>query len=180
MTAATIMLRLACALALSGEMQTVTAPALKAAFLYNFAKFATWPVGHLPPGQNLALCVLDDAAVAEALQSTIKGQSVDGHSLAVQVVRKGSPVHWCHVLYVGDLPAKDLAQLSQYAADAGVFTVGSHHNFAEQGGIAQLVLDNDRMRFAINVTAAQRARVTLSSRMLSLATIIKDPSHGKN
>lgn len=180
MTAATVILRLACALALSGEMQMTTAPALKAAFLYNFAKFATWPAESLAPGQPLALCVLDDDAVAEALKLTIKGQSVDGHALSVQVVTKTSPIHWCHLLYAGDLDANELPRLPQYAADAGLLTVGSHHQFAEQGGVAQLILHNDRMRFAINVAAAQRAQVTLSSRMLSLATIVKDVSHVKN
>src|ERR1700681_373096 len=66
--------------------QTVTAPALKAAFLYNFAKFAAWPADVLAPAQRLSLCVVDDDAVADAIEQVIKGRAVEGHELTVQIV----------------------------------------------------------------------------------------------
>ena len=58
--------------------------------------------------------------------------------------------------------------------DAPVFSVSDRDNFAESGGVAQLILENNRMRFVINLAAAQRARLQLSSKLLSLATIVKD------
>ena len=55
-----------------------------------------------------------------------------------------------------------------------MFSVSDREKFAESGGVAQLILENNRMRFAINLAAAQRARLQISSKLLSLATIVKD------
>jgi hypothetical protein len=156
--------------------ETVTAPAVKAAFLYNFAKFTEWPSDTLAPRQRLALCVIGDSAVAEALAQTIKGRSIDGHDLAMEVVEAGGPIRSCHLLFVSGLDAKRSAQLFEALKGAAVFTVSDGEKFAELGGVAQLIPENDRIRFAINVMSAERARLRLSSKLLSLATIVKDQS----
>jgi hypothetical protein len=154
--------------------QSVMVPALKAAFLYNFARFAEWPAAALPPGQRLSLCVVGDDAVADALEPLIKGRAVDGHELTRQIVKFDGPVRSCHLLYVSGRDAKEVRQLLAAVQGASVFTVSDRDKFAESGGVAQLILESDRMRFAINVAAAQRARLQLSSKLLTLATIIKD------
>ena len=51
------------------------------------------------------------------------------------------------------------------------------NSFAESGGVAQLIVENDRMRFAINIASAQRVRLNISSKLLSLAKIVKDQSN---
>ena len=152
--------------------QSVSGTTLKAAFLYNFAKFADWPADILAPGQRLTLCVLGDNAVAEALEQTIKGRSTESHELAVQVVGADWPIRSCHLLFVSGLDAN--IQLIEALKGASVFTVSDRNRFAESGGVAQLILEKDRMTFAINISAAQRARLQLSSKLLSLAKIVKD------
>jgi hypothetical protein len=154
--------------------QGVSGTALKAAFLYNFAKFAEWPADILAPGQRLSLCVLGDNAIADALEQTIKGHTIESHELTVQVVSADWPIRSCHVLYVGGLDAKGAIQLIEALKGAPVFTVSDVDKFAELGGVAQLILENDKVRFAINVASAQRARLVLSSKLLSLAKIVKD------
>jgi hypothetical protein len=165
------------ALAVAGPAgaQATNVAALKAAFVYNFVKLAVWPAEALAPGQPLALCTLGDTAVTHALKQAVGGRAVDGHSLVVHVVQADAPVRACHLLYVGTLDAKAATLLNESVKDASIFTVGDGDTFAEQGGVAQFMVENDRMRFAINVTAAARARLTLSSRLLSLATLIKEP-----
>jgi len=164
------------AFACSGSVaaQSVSGAALKAAFLYNFAKFASWPAEILTPGQRLSLCVVGDDAVADALEQTIKGHTVDGHELTVQVVGADGPIRLCHLLYVGGLDPRLATQVTDALKGAPVFSVSDREKFAESGGVAQLILENNRMRFAINLAAAQRARLQLSSKLLSLATIVKD------
>jgi YfiR/HmsC-like len=154
--------------------QSVSGSALKAAFLYNFAKFADWPADILAPGQRLSLCVLGDNAVADALEQTIKAHSTESHELTVQMVGADWPIRSCHLLYVGGLDVKGAMQLIDALKGAPIFTVSDCDRFAELGGVAQLILEKDRMRFAINVAAAQRARLQLSSKLLSLAKIVKD------
>jgi hypothetical protein len=153
--------------------QPVGAPKLKAAFLYNFAKFTEWPADALTPGQPLSLCVVGDDFVAYALDQTISGHAVEGHRLTVQILKPDAPARGCHLLFISFREAKRTAQRLDALKDVPVLTVGDDDKFAEQGGVAQLITEGDRMRFAINVTAAQRAHVTLSSKLLSLAQIIK-------
>lgn len=159
--------------------QRTTPSDLKAAFLSNFAKFTEWPSDALGPGQRLTLCVMGDASIADALERAIEGRHIGGHELAVQIVSLDGPLRSCHLLYASGLDTVRSTQFFQALNGAPVFTVGDGDRFAESGGVAQLILEGDRMRFAINVTSAQRARLTLSSKLLGLAQIVKDGPHGR-
>jgi hypothetical protein len=152
----------------------VTAPALKAAFLYNFANFAEWPASFLAPGQRLSLCVVGDSAVADALEQAIKGRTVDDHELTVEVVKADGPIRSCHLLYIGGLDKRRAGELLDSLKDTSIFTVSDLDQFAEMGGVAGLILENGRMRFAVNVSAALRAHLKISAKLLSLAQIVKD------
>ena len=151
-----------------------TASTLKAAFLYNFAKFIEWPPDALAPGQTLSLCIIGDASVADALNETIQGRRLDSHELTARVVMPSDPLRACHLLYASGFDAQRSTQLFRTLGGAPVFTVGDDGRFTEMGGVAQLILDGDRVRFAVNVAAARRSRLTLSSKLLSLAKIVKD------
>jgi hypothetical protein len=146
--------------------------ALKAAFVYNFAKFTDWPheTGAAGP---LKLCVLGDPAVADALDATVKGHPIGGRDVAVS---RASPdqLRGCHMLYLAALDNKRLSQVLDDVKGAAVLTVSDLDRFAQNGGIAGLFVEAGKMRFAINVEAAQRAGLRISSRLLGLATIVKD------
>jgi hypothetical protein len=159
--------------------QGVTAPALRAAFLFNFAKFSEWPADALAPGQRLSMCVVGDAAVADALGQTIKGHVIEGHELTVTVLRVDESASACHLLYVSTSEIKQSARLLLAAKRAAVFTVSDADGFAQSGGVAELIVENDRIRFAINVASAHRMRLNISSKLLSLATIVKDDRNGR-
>jgi hypothetical protein len=128
----------------------------------------------LAPGQRLAMCVVGDDAVADALSQTIKGHAIAGRELMVTVLKSDESAAACHLLYVSASEIKRSAALLVAARGAAMFTVSDGNNFAESGGVAQLIVENDRMRFAINVASAQRRHLTISSKLLSLATIVKD------
>ena len=145
---------------------------LQAAFLYNFAKFTVWPAEDAPAGP-LRMCVLGTAAVADALDSTVKGRPIDGREVAV-VRAKSGELRQCHLLYAAGLDAKRSQQVIDEVKGAPVLTVSDRDQFAEGGGIASLFVEGGKMRFAINVEAAQRARLRISSRLLGLAKIVKD------
>ena len=151
---------------------TVTAPALKAAFLYNFAKFADWPADS-PQSGPFAICVLGDAAIADALDGIVKGHTIANREVAVVRV-KAEDVRACQVLYLTGLDAKRSQQIVADLRNAPVLTVSDGEPFAQAGGIAGLIIEGDKMRFVINVDAAQRAKLHISSRLLSLAKIVKD------
>jgi hypothetical protein len=163
-------------LAPSARAQSINAQTVKAAFLYNFVKFSEWPSEALTPGQRLSLCVLGDAGVAEALERTINGQAVDGHQLTVEIVKAGGPIRPCHILYMSGLDSKQLGQLLTATKRTSTFTVSDSDRFAQMGGMAQLIEDDNRMRFAVNIGAATEAHIKVSSRLLGLAQIVKTDS----
>jgi hypothetical protein len=167
----------AAALLLAVTVATAQAPtltAVKAAFLYNFANFAEWPVDSLAAAQNLSLCVVGDDAVADALNQTVRGRTIKGHKPMVEMIKADGKIRACHLLYASGYDAARTTQLTQALKGAAVLTVSDGDRFAESGGIAQLVVENDRMHFAINAAAADRARIHLSSKLLNLARMVKD------
>jgi hypothetical protein len=152
--------------------QSASEPEIRAAFLYNFAKFAEWPA-EAAPADPLTICVFGDAAIADALDETVKGRTVDGRKAAVVRVERDG-FRGCHVLYLAGIDAKPAQAIADELKNAPVLTVGDREQFAHSAGIAALFVEQGRMRFAINVEAAQRCRLRISSRLLSLAKIVKD------
>lgn len=163
------------ALSRPAAAQSITEPELKAAFLLNFSKFTEWPEDVLPGGKRLTFCIIDDKPVADALRKLLGDHPVDPQRpLSVRLVKLDPDIRSCQVLYVGKLGPKDWPHLFDALKDASVFTVGDGERFAEAGGAAQFILANGHMHFAINVAAAQRGHLSLSSKLLSLATLVKD------
>lgn len=150
----------------ASDMQEV---AVKAAMLFNFAKFAEWPA--LAPTAPLRLCVAGDDEIATALSEIVRGQKIGGR--AVEARRPLDPGEWrtCQLLFVGDreLRGDSLAAIETLP----VLTVSAVMGFADNRGIIELYVDGGRLRFAINVDAAARAGVVLSSRLLGLARIVR-------
>lgn len=147
---------------------------MKAAFLYNFVKFAEWPAEVSAPDTPLTLCVLGDEAVQSELEQSVKGHTVGGHSLNVIRINIDGALRSCHLLYVTGLDRRRLAQLIARVRDAPVFTVSDFDAFAALGGVSQLFVENGKVRFAINPASAQRARLRISSKLLALAKLVKD------
>ena len=158
--------------------QSATAPELKAAFLYNFAKLTEWPTDVLPAASPLVLCVAGDSRVLKALDEATRGREIDERRLVVREMDPQGPVESCHLLYVDDIDAKRAVLLIERVKDAPVLSLSDFDRFADLGGSAHLFVEDGRMRFAVNLGATQRSKLRLSSRLLSLAKIVKDDSNG--
>jgi hypothetical protein len=151
--------------------QDVTEPALKAAYIYNFAKFTEWPAGVLRPSAPFVMCVLGDPVVGDALERAVKGRTLDGHSLTVALMLPTGPSQTCHVLYVSGVTAGQAKQLVAGVRDGPVLTIGDVEGFTEMGGIAQFFFEQGRLHFSVRLESAKRARLEVSSRLLALAQV---------
>ena len=150
--------------------QDVTEPALKAAFIYNFAKFTEWPADVMPrAAEPFVMCVLGDAAVGDALERLVKGRSLAGHSMAVSHVAPAGPQSPCHVLYVSGVTANQAGQLVARHRDVPVLTISDVEGFTDVGGIAQFFFEQGQLRFTIQAGSAKRAHLQISSNLLALA-----------
>jgi hypothetical protein len=156
--------------------QNVSGSALKATYLLNFIRFTEWPVSVAAPGGAFAVCVLGDDRVAESLEAIAKVRPVDGHALIVKQVRADSAIRDCHLLYISEVDLKESIALLGSLNNAPTLTVSDLAGFAQAGGMVNLIVEGDKIRFAINIEATVRARLRLSSRLLSLAALVQDHS----
>jgi hypothetical protein len=155
--------------------QTVSAPGLKAAYLFNFARFVQWPADAIPAGAPLVLCIVNDRAVAAALQETTRGRSVQGHALTVQRIEAIGPLPACHILFIS-ASEKRRTDIIETVQGKLMLTVSDADRFARTGGMVELFLEDGLMKIAVNVDALLRGNIRLSSRVLAMAVIVKDAS----
>ena len=151
-----------------GRSQEVAGPALKAAFLFNFVKFTTWPVDVLPDAAPLLMCVVNDPAIGQSLSSAVRGRAVLGHEIRVMETDAPSALRACHLLYVSGTRADALKTVAA-VRNAPVLTVSDVQAFTSAGGIAQLHVQQGQLRFAIAPDTARAARLHISSKLLTLA-----------
>jgi len=146
--------------------------AVKAAFLYNFAKFTEWPA--LPAGAPIVVCIVGDDGIAAALVVTVREQNISGHTLEVWRPQESATWRGCHLLFLADAETRRSAGGLGAIKTLPILTISDGKGFSQAGGIIELFVENARMRFAINVDAAERSGLHLSSRLLGLAKVIRD------
>ena len=150
--------------------------AVKAALLYNFAKFAEWPA--LLSGAPIAFCVVSDDGIAAALVETVRGQNINGHTLDVSRPQDSATWRVCHLLFIADAETRRSAVGLGGVKTLPILTVSDGKGFAQADGVIELYVEGGRMRFAINVDAVERAGLRLSSRLLGLAKVVRS-GHGQ-
>ena len=148
--------------------QEVTGPALKAAFLFNFVKFTTWPPDALADAAPVQMCVFNAPAVGSALKDTVQGRVVAGHPIEVAQPTDAAGLRRCHVLFVSGPRAAALDVVAGLQA-APVLTVSDLPSFTAEGGVAQLHIKQGQLRFAFALETARLARLQISSKLLLLA-----------
>jgi hypothetical protein len=142
---------------------------LKAAFLYNFAKFVEWPAGAFSEASApIVVGVVGDDPFKGSLDS-VEGKSANGHQVSIRRLSASQDLRSCHVLFVSSSERKRLDQIVASLGDASVLTVGEMEGFATNGGMIRLTMEDSKVRFEINAGTARRARLKVSSKLLSLA-----------
>jgi hypothetical protein len=151
---------------------------LKAAFLFNFAKFVEWPPARFAEtNSRIVLGILGKNPFGDILQQTIKGKTINNHSLEVVTYFDSSVVLTnCHILFISDSEKDRLKAIIDGLSNASVLTVGETDGFIKSGGMIRffpLEQENKevtKIRFEINEQAARDARLKISSKLLILAS----------
>ena len=147
---------------------------LKAAFLYNFAKFVEWPVGAFSDqGAPIVVGVVGDDPFNGSLDSVV-GKSANGRQVAIRRLSASQDLRSCHMLFVSSSERKRLGEIVASVDGASVLTVGEMEGFASNGGMITLTMEDNKVRFEINAGMARRARLKISSKLLSLAKRVID------
>jgi hypothetical protein len=158
---------------LGGQAAAAAAePQVKAAFIYNFAQFVQWPTAGQTPGV-VTMCVLGTSALGNFL-SALSGRPVGGATLRVRTVAGDQP--FCNILVIPDGEADQLPAALEKSRGGHVLIVGETPGLAERGAAINLFLEQNRVRFEVNIDAAKRAGLAISSQLLRLARIVHDRS----
>ncbi len=143
---------------------------VKAAFLFHFVQLVDWPAGSLGNDINpVTVCTIGEDPFHGDLESTLAGQSVGTRPFSVRHLKPAEVFQGCQVLFVGRHDAARLDRLLVELKDGPILTVGESDGFVQQGGMIGFLLVDNKIRFEINLQAAERAKLKISSRLLLLA-----------
>ena len=146
---------------------------VKAAFLYNFAKFVDWPVSPEKAGSTDSLFtigVFGKTPITDELAKSTEGKLIHGKSVKVGIRDSIEELRQCDVVFFGKLPeARRRAALDSLDRHA-VLTVGESDAFLDEGGMIRFIMVDDMVRFEIAASTAARAGLLVSSRLMRLAT----------
>lgn len=170
-----ILLLLSC---LSPLCQTQDKPAftpydVEAAYLYNFGKFVQWPSLPDSNSQPFSICILGQDNFGKKLDDLVAGENIQGRKIVARRLSSVEDMDQCQIIFIGLSEDNRLARDLEALQDKPVLTVSNLPDFLERGGAIQFLIQNNRVRFAVDLPAAKRARLELSSELLKVAAYVK-------
>jgi hypothetical protein len=160
------------ALPLYGQ-QRPTDYQVKAVYLYNFGKFVQWPANATDKDGEFTVCVLGQDPFGPALDAVLAGATIDGKHVVAKRISNPGESGRCRILFLGSTEVTRLKKILEVLANESVLTVSDMPEFSLHGGMIEFVVDESRVRFEVNLDAAQQAGLTLSSELLKVATTVR-------
>lgn len=165
-------LTLFCPEAVCAEPDRLTENEIKAAYLYNFAKYVDWPATAFPSESTpLTLCIIGKSPLNPVIESLAK-KTIKNRGLAIRQLSEIEDLNGCNILFVNAALKSSLPQILAAAVPFSILTVSDYKGFAAVGGNIEFVPVGDKIRFAINNRTAKRADLKISSHLLRLATTV--------
>jgi hypothetical protein len=151
---------------------------LKAAFLFNFAQFVEWPPSAFPNTDTpISICILGENPFGSALDETVRGAIVHNRRLLIQRAPRVENLKDCHLIFISRSETARIAGVLAELEPRAVLTVSEVEGFAQRGGIINMYLAGNKVRFEINLAVARRKGLKISSELLSLGRLIEtDPA----
>jgi hypothetical protein len=147
---------------------------VKAAYLFNFTRFTTWPASDTDDESAVfGVCVLGRDPFGAALDAVVTGETIDGKRVVVRRVARPEEAAGCRIVFVSASEDAALTRILQVLDGLRILTVSDLPQFVERGGMIQFVSDGKRIRFTVNVAAATRVGLTLSSELLRVAAAVR-------
>ena len=146
---------------------------VKAAFIFHFAQLVDWPQEtQTGEANSLFLCTIGEDPFQGALESTVAGKAVGNKIIRVRHLGSAQDMQACQILFFGRAQSKRIPTLLANLHNAPVLTVGESAGFLGAGGMICFVLDQNKVRFGINLDAAEAAKLKIGSRLLLLAQTV--------
>jgi len=146
---------------------------VEATYLYNFSQFVAWPPSPATATSSFNICVLGQDPFGSTLANILADETVAGKTVAARRIPTPQEAMTCRVLFISSSESGRLKEILTILRGASVLTVSDLPEFTRHGGMVQFLLADDRVRFEVNLAAAERARLTLSSELLKVATSVR-------
>jgi hypothetical protein len=161
-------------LAVGAYAQTTRVDQIKAAFIYNFTKFIEWPPKSFTDvNAAIVIGVLGDSPMAAVLDDVVRDRRVNGRPITVRTIQSAAEAASTQVLFVSATNSSLWAQVQAAIETRSVVTVGESPSFARSGGTINFVVQDDKLRFEINMTAAERSGVKITAQLQKLASAVQ-------
>ena len=154
-----------------GQEKAIGEYHVKAAFIYNLAKFVEWPDTSLDKKSTLTIYILGDAPFGRALD-TIRGKTIKRKTVVVKKTNSLNILKNGDILFISNSEKERLEQILNGISCLPILTVGDTESFAKNGVIVNFYIEDKKVRFEINIEAANRAGLRISSNLLKLGKII--------
>jgi YfiR/HmsC-like len=169
-----LFLLMGAALQLRAQAKAFDEYQVKAAFLYNFAKFVVWPPGTFASATDpIEICIVGQNPFGSELENMVQGKKVGDRAFTIRWLQDTQQANQCQILFIGAAEWKRTRALLEAVKSPGVLTVGESDDFTRLGGIICFRLDGQRVRIQVDLNTAEHARLRISSKLLSLAEIAK-------
>jgi hypothetical protein len=149
---------------------------VKAAYLLNFARFVEWPVDSLPATSPLEIGIVGDNPFGLALEEVLRGKSANGHPIHLRHLHWDDVLTSCQIIFISTSEERHLPDILRYLGQNSVLTVSDIDRFSLRGGVIEFRMVGNRVRFDINREPAIAARLSISSKLLSVARAIHEGS----
>ena len=147
---------------------------VKAVYLLNFGKFLSWPRNAADASATaFPICILGQDPFGRSLDATLAGESINGKSVLARRLERPQEALACKILFIGRSEEPRLGAILDVLGNAPVLTVSDIPDFTLRGGMIQFILEQDRVRFSINLAAAESSGLTVSSQLLKVATSVQ-------
>jgi len=147
---------------------------IKAAYLYNFAMFVDWPADAFSTRTSpFVIGILGANRFDRALERTVADKRIDRRPIVVRRVDSPRDLRHCHIVFVSSSDAARSAEVLDRLDGLPILVVGETSDFARRGGTIAFLIEDNRVRFEVNLDAARRAKLTISAKLLSLAKTVR-------
>jgi uncharacterized protein DUF4154 len=184
----TVAVLLCLSLALGANAQSSDSAAsseylIKAGFIYNFAQLVQWPsVAFSQADSPIVIGILGTDPFGTTIDRVVENKKLDGRNLVVKRLKWGKDLKDlkdCNILFVSSSEKEHIPDLVNMVKWLPILTIGETPGFATRGGIINLTLQDNKVRFEVNIEAAKQANLNISSRLLALARIVPQSADGR-
>ena len=146
---------------------------VKAMFVYNFLKFVEWPSEPTRTKDPFVVLIIGDGSTADATERFLESKTIGERPLFVRRTKWDHSLAGARAVFVVENDPKKLRHILEAAAAAGVLAIGEGESFATNGGVIGLLVENRKVRFDVDTTAAQVAGLRVSSKLLALTRVVR-------